>query len=244
MSAFQTLRQAFVGNYFRGRTALITGASSGIGRDLSQALAALGAKVAIVARRRHLLEGLANEISTAAHAQPLVLEADVTKRKQCRDAVDRAIALFGHLDLLINSAGIMEMGPVESMGAASLKLMMNVNLFGTLHMMQAVIPSMRTAGVGNIVNIASLAGRRGMPPIGGYCASKLALVSLTEALRVELYGSGVKVALHNARRDRHADDAGPGGWRCAQRSATIPGDASAMGDLGGHHGGRPRADRG
>jgi NAD(P)-dependent dehydrogenase (short-subunit alcohol dehydrogenase family) len=144
MSAFQTLRQAFVGNDFRCRTALITGASSGIGRDLAQALAALGAKVAIVARRWHLLEGLANEISTAAHAQPLVLEADVTERKRCRDAVDRAIALFGHPDLLINSSGIMEMGPVESMGAASLKLMMKVNLFGTLHMMQAVIPSMRT----------------------------------------------------------------------------------------------------
>jgi len=195
VSAFQTLRKALVGSYFRGRTVLVTGASSGIGRELGQSLAALGAQVAIVARRRPLLEELANEIGAAGHAQPLVLVADVTKRKPCRDAVDHAIAHFGHLDLLINSAGIMEMGPVESMEAASLERMMSVNLFGTLHMMQAVIPSMRAARTGNIVNIASLAGRRGTPPIGGYCASKFAVVGLTEALRVELYGSGVKVSL-------------------------------------------------
>ncbi|MGH7838051.1 MAG: SDR family NAD(P)-dependent oxidoreductase [Candidatus Binataceae bacterium] len=195
MSAFAALPRAFVGNYFRGRTALITGASSGIGRDLALTLAALGAKVGILARRRQLLDELAGEINAATDTPALVLAADVTKRDHARSAVDRALDHFGHLDILINSAGIMEPGPVESMDAASLERMMSVNLFGVLHMMQAVMPSMRAAHSGNIVNIASLAGRRGMPPLGGYCASKFAVVGLTEALRVELYGSGVRVAL-------------------------------------------------
>jgi len=72
---------------------------------------------------------------------------------------------------------------------------MEVNLYGTLHAMQAVIPSMRARSKGNIVNIASLAGRRGAPPLGGYCATKFAVVGLTEALRVELYGSGITISL-------------------------------------------------
>jgi short-subunit dehydrogenase len=89
----------------------------------------------------------------------------------------------------------MEAGPVETLDSATLERMMRVNLFGTLHIMQAVLPAMRKAATGNIVNIASLAGRRGMPPLGGYCATKFAVVGLTEALRVELYGSGVKASL-------------------------------------------------
>jgi short-subunit dehydrogenase len=186
--------KALVAGYFRGRTALITGASSGIGRDLALNLAGMGARVALLARRRTMLEDLAREIATVGN-EPLVLVADVTRREDCVAAVDRALGDFGHLDILINSAGIMEPGPVEALDGAALERMMRVNLFGTLHMMQAVLPAMRQARAGNIVNIASLAGRRGMPPLGGYCATKFAVVGLTEALRVELYGSGVKISL-------------------------------------------------
>jgi NADP-dependent 3-hydroxy acid dehydrogenase YdfG len=75
------------------------------------------------------------------------------------------------------------------MDPADLERMMGVNLYGTVHAMQAVLPSMRARSRGNIVNIASLAGRRGLPPLGGYCATKFAVVGLTEALRVELYGT-------------------------------------------------------
>ena len=194
VSAFFSIPRVLIGNYFRGRTALVTGASSGIGRDLALNLARLGARVAILARRREVLEELAAEMRHGAEV-PLVLAADVTKRDESHDAVERALHEFGHLDILVNSAGVMEPGPVETMTAASLERMMNVNLFGTLHMMQSALPSMREARAGHIVNIASLAGRRGMPPLGGYCASKFAVVGLTEALRVELYGSGVKVSL-------------------------------------------------
>ncbi len=195
MIGMEAFSQSFAGPYFRGRTAVVTGASSGIGRDIALTFARFGAKVALLARRQSVLEELAREITVETSERPLVLAADVTDREQSHSAIAQALAHFGHVDLLINSAGIMESGPVESMDVAALQRMLEVNLIGTLNTMQAVIPSMRKAGAGNIVNIASLAGRRGMPPLGGYCATKFAVVGLTEALRVELYGSGIKVAL-------------------------------------------------
>jgi NAD(P)-dependent dehydrogenase (short-subunit alcohol dehydrogenase family) len=194
MAVWESLARPLSACWFRGRTALITGASSGIGRDISLSLARLGVRVAILARRNDPLARLADEIR-AGGGEALVLLADVSQRGQVRDAVQRALADFGQLDILVNSAGMVIPAPVESLKPADLQRMLQVNLFGTLHSMQAVIPSMRHAGAGNIVNIASLAGRRGLPPLGGYSASKFALVGLTEALRVDLRGSGIKVSL-------------------------------------------------
>jgi short-subunit dehydrogenase len=192
------LRQSIPGtlasSYFRGRTALVTGASSRIGRDIAASLSWMGANVALLARRKELLHELADEIAADERA-PLVLVADITKSDEARTAVGRALSDFGHLDVLINSGGILESGTVESTSVAILDPMKRGNLYGTLNLIQAVLPSMREARTGNIVNIGSLAGRRGMPPLGGYCATKFALVGLTEALRVELFGSGVKLSL-------------------------------------------------
>ena len=182
------------GAYFRDRTVLITGASSGIGRDIALTFAKMGARVALLARRADVLESLAAEIAEAG-GEALVLAADVTRRADVRDAVDRALAHFGRIDVLINSAGIAIPDRVETMPPEDLERMMSVNLMGTLHTMQAVLPAMRAAGAGSIVNIASLAGRRGMPPLGAYCATKFAVVGLTEALRVELYGTGIRLSL-------------------------------------------------
>ncbi len=182
------------GGYFRDRVVIVTGASSGIGRDLALTFAKMGAKVALIARRKSLLESLADEI-TAAGGDAFPLVADVTRRADVHDAIDRTVAHFGRIDILINSAGIAIPDRVETMSPADLERMMAVNLMGTLHTMQAVLPSMRSAGTGSIVNIASLAGRRGMPPLGAYCATKFAVVGLTEALRVELFGSGIRVSL-------------------------------------------------
>lgn len=191
-------------DYFRGRTALITGASSGIGRDIALGLSRMGARVALLARRATLLDELVREIETAgggnagggnAGGQALALSADVTRPAEVRAAVDRTLETFGAIDILVNSAGVLIQSGVETMNPADLERMMEVNLYGTLHAMQAVIPSMRAQSRGNIVNIASLAGRRGTPPLGGYCATKFAVVGLTEALRVELYGSGITLSL-------------------------------------------------
>jgi NAD(P)-dependent dehydrogenase (short-subunit alcohol dehydrogenase family) len=180
--------------FFRGRTLLVTGASSGIGYDVALMLAGLGAKTALLARRGAPLEELANKIRNQG-GNALVLTADVTRRDQVRDAIRKGLEHFGHVDMLVNSAGVLAPGPVETMEPRDLQRMLDVNLLGTVHTMQALLPSMRQAGSGAIVNIASLAGRRGMPPLGGYCATKFALVGLTEALRVELYRTGVRVSL-------------------------------------------------
>ena len=150
---------------------------------------------------------------------------------------------FGAIDILVNSAGVLIPDNVESMDPADLERMMAVNLYGTVHAMQAVLPSMRVRSRGNIVNIASLAGRRGLPPLGGYCATKFAVVGLTEALRVELYGSGITASLIMPGvidtpmvRESNSKKA-----RAARQHYC---DAAAMGNVGGDRGGRAGSSRG
>jgi uncharacterized protein len=183
-----------LGRFLRGRTMLVTGASSGIGRDIAQTLGGLGAKTALLARRQMLLDEVASAIRLQG-GDTLVVPADVSRRDEVFEAVARALDEFGHIDILVNCAGILHSGPVETMDPGDLRRMLEVNLLGTLHAIQAVLPSMRQAGSGQIINIGSLAGRRGVPPLGGYSATKFALVGLTEALRVELFGTGVHLAL-------------------------------------------------
>jgi len=180
--------------FFRGRTMLVTGASSGIGYDTALMLGGLGVKTALLARRRLLLDELASAIRQQ-DGDALVVAADVSRRDEVIDAVSHILDEFGHIDILVNSAGILQPAAVETMDPRDLQRMLDVNVLGTLHAIQAVLPTMRQAGSGNIVNIGSLAGRRGAPPLGGYSATKFALVGLTEALRVELFGTGVHIAL-------------------------------------------------
>jgi uncharacterized protein len=179
---------------FRDRTIVVTGASSGIGRDIALSFSRMGGHVAMLARRKALLDELEGQIVSAG-GKALALGVDVTHAPDVRAAVERTLESFGAIDILVNSAGVLIPDSVESMDPADLERMMAVNLYGTVYAMQAVLPSMRARSRGNIVNIASLAGRRGMPPLGGYCATKFALVGLTEALRVELYGSGIAASL-------------------------------------------------
>jgi NADP-dependent 3-hydroxy acid dehydrogenase YdfG len=193
MTADETILWPLRG-FFRGRTMLVTGASSGIGYDVGLVLAGLGVKTALLARRQNHLQQLASRIRDEG-GDALVLTADVTQRTEVCDAIAQTLSQFGHIDILVNSAGILASAPVETIDSLTLQRMLEVNLFGTLYTMQAVLPSMRKAGSGSIVNIASLAGRRGVPPLGGYSATKFAVVGLTEALRVELFGTGVRVSL-------------------------------------------------
>ena len=186
--------KGFVRGYFRDKSVLVTGASSGIGHDVALAFGAQGARVAILARRRLHLNELAKKIEEAG-GTALALDCDVTDRARVFSAVDQVKESFGKIDILINSAGLLISDPFEQMRPEDLEKMMAVNLFGAVNAIQAVLPLMRKAKAGNIVNIASLAGRRGMPPLGGYSATKFALVGMTEALRVELFNSGIKVSL-------------------------------------------------
>jgi NADP-dependent 3-hydroxy acid dehydrogenase YdfG len=183
-----------VSGYFFDKSVVVTGASSGIGHDAAMAFGEQGAHVALLARRRVQLEELAQKINKAG-GKALALDCDVTDRARVFWAIDQVKEAFGKVDILINSAGLLIADAVEQMRPEDLEKMMGVNVFGALNAMQAVLPLMRAARSGNIVNISSLAGRRGMSPLGGYAATKFALVGMTEALRVELFNTGIKVSL-------------------------------------------------
>jgi NAD(P)-dependent dehydrogenase (short-subunit alcohol dehydrogenase family) len=179
---------------FRDRSILVTGASSGIGRATAIAFAAAGARVALVARRRAQLEEVAAVIA-AAGGRALAVPTDVTDRAAVATCFETVIREHGGIDVVVNGAGVLIPGPVTELRDADLEAMLRVNLFGALFVMQEAVAHMRRRGSGVVVNVASLAGRRGVSPLGGYCATKFALVGLTEALRLELHGSPVHVGL-------------------------------------------------
>ena len=182
------------GSSFRGRVVLVTGASAGIGRATALAFAHAGAKVVLVARRPQALSAVAREVRGAG-AEALVATADVAKPAEVAAAFRKAQRRFGGVDIVVNNAGVMIPAEVTGMDPADLQSMLDVNLFGALHVMQQAVKHMRGRGHGHIVNVASLAGRRGFSPLGGYCASKFALVGLTEALRTELVGERIHVSM-------------------------------------------------
>jgi NAD(P)-dependent dehydrogenase (short-subunit alcohol dehydrogenase family) len=179
---------------FRDQVVLITGASSGIGRETALTFARKGAAVALAARRRAQLEEVAADV-IAEGGRALVVPTDVTDLKAARASVAKVRHKWGRIDILINNAGILIPSPVEQLSAADFDAMLRVNVVGALFMMQAVLPWMRQQKRGTVINVASLAGRRGITPLGGYCATKFALVALTEALRTEVDTSKVHIGL-------------------------------------------------
>lgn len=175
-------------------TVLVTGASSGIGRMTALAMAQAGARLALVARRTDRLVEVVAEI----RARGGVAEAfpcDVAVPGAMETAVRGCIDLYGRLDVLVNNAGVGFFATVEQTTVEDLDQILAVNLKGTFHGIHAALPVMRRQGAGHIINVASTAGRRGSPYVGAYCASKFAVVGLTESLRVELLGSGIRVSL-------------------------------------------------
>jgi NAD(P)-dependent dehydrogenase (short-subunit alcohol dehydrogenase family) len=183
----------FVGS-MRGRVVIVTGASSGIGRATALAFGRCGANVALLARRRELLDELASEIRSAG-GKALALPVDVGEARAVRHAVARALRAWQRIDVLVNNAGVLIPAPVGEMRVGDLQAMMSVNLFGAVHAIQAVVPAMKRRRRGSIVNVASLAGRRGFTALGGYCATKFALVGLSEALRTELRDANIHVGV-------------------------------------------------
>jgi len=181
-------------NDFSGKVVVVTGASSGIGKETALAFAAAGARVALVARRRKVLEELAGEI-IARGGSAIVVPADVSKRRQVKECIAAVEQHYGRIDIVINSAGVLIPATFEQISKTDLRAMLQVNLFGTMYVMQEALRVMKAQGRGSIVNVASLAGRRGITPLGGYCATKFAVVGLTEALRTELDNSDIHIAL-------------------------------------------------
>lgn len=169
---------------------VITGASSGIGRAAALELARRGANLVIGARRAELLEEVARECrALGVECVPVV--TDVTSRDHCREL----IAAAPRIDVLVNNAGFATFDAIESAQPDDLEAMMQTNYFGAVWCTQAALPQMLARGEGTIVNVASIAGLMGYARMGGYCATKFAMIGFSEALRDEVIGRGVRVAL-------------------------------------------------
>lgn len=177
-----------------GRVALVMGASSGIGEGAALALAEAGATVAVSARRADRLEALAKRIE-AAGAGALILAGDIVDEAFATHAVEETARRFGRLDILVNSAGVVGPGGVENADTAYWRQVIDVNLLGTLYACKAAIPLMKAQGGGDIINVSSIAGRRAAAAFGPYCTSKFGLTAMTEGLRQEVGGSGIRVCI-------------------------------------------------
>ena len=183
-----------------GTSALVTGASSGIGEATARHLAALGADVALVARRRDRIETLAQEIR-ATERRALVIEADVTDRAQAEGAVQHTVDELGRLDILVNNAGVMLLGPVADAPVEEWEQMVQVNLLGLLYCAKAALPHLLDAagtserGSADLVNISSVAGRTVRLGSGVYNATKHAVGAFSESLRQEVTKRHVRVGL-------------------------------------------------
>jgi short-subunit dehydrogenase len=173
-------------------TALVTGASSGIGRLLAERFAELGARVVLVARRADALEALAGEIC-ARGGKALAVPGDVADREQVLAAVERATAEFGPVDLLVNNAGFGAHRSVLASDIDEMERMLRVNFLGSLYFTKALLPAMVERGRGWLVFTASVAGRIATPGEAIYAATKFAQVGFAEALSLEVEDAGVHV---------------------------------------------------
>lgn len=177
---------------FRGKSVLVTGGSRGLGLVLARQLVDAGAKVTICARSQLDLEAAAAELR-ARGGEVLAIECDVRDPSEVESTVDAVLSTFGAVDVLFNVAGIIEVGPLDSMTLDDFHDSMNTNCWGALHTVLAVLPDMRRRGWGRIVNVASLGGKRAVPHMLPYSASKFALVGLSNGLRTELSKDGIVV---------------------------------------------------
>lgn len=174
----------------QGKAALITGASSGIGAALARNLAARGAKLALLARRRDRLEALAADLSQQTTVTVTV--ADVTEAAQVQAAVAEAAARLGGLDLVVNNAGLGYFGPLEDMLLDDLDKVVKTNIHGLLHVVQAALPHLKESH-GMIVNISSALSKRALPYLSAYAGTKSMIDALSDGLRLELRPYGIKV---------------------------------------------------
>ena len=180
-----------MGKLFDERVALVTGASSGIGRATALRFAEEGAAVALLGRDRGALEETGREVEGRG-ARAGVMVADLADAAQCRAAVDEAVAFGSRLDVLVNAAGIIANGDLASTTEEAWTEMMRINLDGVFVLMQASLPYLQATG-GNVVNVSSVTGLRAFPGVLAYCVSKAGLDQLTRCAALELAASGVRV---------------------------------------------------
>jgi len=176
---------------FTDQVVIVTGASTGIGRATAVAFAAAGARVVLAARQADRLR----EIAAAQPDRFLVVPTDVTRDADVARLVDTTLQRWSRVDILVNNAGLGMRVPVETMPLADAQHLLDVNFFGVVRCTQAVLPVMRRQGRGQIVNVGSILSLLATPRNAVYAASKFAVRAFSDALRIELHGSGIDVIL-------------------------------------------------
>jgi len=174
-----------------GTVALVTGSSSGIGAATARRLAAEGAAVALVARRRDRLDELASTIRAAA-GTATVVPADVTQQRQAQDAVEQAVADLGRLDIVVNNAGVMLLGPSLEASTDEWDRMVALNVQGLLYVTHAALPHLVAAGGGAVVCMSSRSAVAPFRGAAGYAAAKAAVLAFAQAVAVEYRADGVR----------------------------------------------------
>lgn len=203
---------------FRNKTIIITGASSGIGKALAEALAARGANLVLAARQYVTLCEITAELEKKYQIKALAVQTDVSVQDQCEQLVKQAMLTFGNIDILINNAGLSMRALFNDVDLSVLKNLMDVNFWGTVYCTKYALPAILKAK-GSIVSISSIAGYRGLPGRTGYSSSKFAMNGLMESLRTELMKTGVHVMV-----------ACPGFTTSNIRVAALAKDGSAHGE--------------
>jgi NADP-dependent 3-hydroxy acid dehydrogenase YdfG len=179
-------------NFFLDKVAIVTGASAGIGRATALALAKEGACVALAARREKGLVELSGKIEQLGR-KALVLPTDVTRREQVEAMVQNVLTEWGRVDILLSNAGEYVRAPIVDLDAADLQRSLNVNYFGGVYCIKAVLPHMLAQKSGHIVAVTSMDGKIGLPPDAPYVSAKFAMTGFLEVLRQEVSDHGIAV---------------------------------------------------
>jgi NAD(P)-dependent dehydrogenase (short-subunit alcohol dehydrogenase family) len=177
---------------FHGRSAIVTGGSRGLGLLIARELGRQGARVTIAARDRAELER-ARESLASSGIEVSIAACDVRNRVEAERLVEEVASRAGSVDVLVNNAGVIQVGPLDHMQPVDFEEAMAVHFWGPLHAMLAAVPLMRRQGGGRIVNVSSIGGRIGVPHLVPYCASKFALTGLSDAARAELARDNIAV---------------------------------------------------
>jgi len=175
-----------------GKTVLITGGSRGLGLVMAREFAREGARLVLCARDEVELQSAQNDLETLG-AEVMTVPCDITDKQSVTQMIERVNSRFGGVDVLVNNAGIIQVGPIEVMTEEDFEHAMKVHFWGPLNTILAVLPAMRAQKSGRIVNISSIGGKVSVPHLVPYSASKFALVGLSKGLRAELMKDGIKV---------------------------------------------------
>ncbi len=175
---------------FKNKVVLITGASSGIGKQTAIEFAKLGSSIILVARRKNKLEQVENELKQF-NVNTLVCVCDVSKKDQVEELSKIVLQKFNSIDILVNNAGFAIYGLVSDLSINEIESQMETNYFGMIYCVKNFLPLMLKKKSGHIVNVASVGASFGVPGVSSYCATKFAMLGFSEGLKHELYGTGV-----------------------------------------------------